>query len=133
MLNIPLLSKLNSMQNRRQFTRVLFSIKAKLTVDEDQFDAKIYDISLNGALLYLDCRGLTLTRKLGFLSFQLADSDAEIVMSIAVVHQEGNEIGVQCNGIDIDSVSLLRRLIELNLGNDEQLHRELSQLTRSEE
>ena len=54
-------------------------------------------------------------------------------MSIAVVHQEGHEIGVQCNGIDIDSVSLLRRLIELNLGNDEQLHRELSQLTRNEE
>lgn len=133
MLSIPLLPKLNSMQNRRQFTRVLFSIKAILTVDEDQFDAKIYDISLNGALLYLDCRGLTLTRKLGLLSFQLADSDAEIIMNIAVVHQEGNEIGVQCNGIDIDSVSLLRRLIELNLGNDEQLHRELSQLTRNEE
>jgi hypothetical protein len=120
------------MQNRRQFTRVLFSIKAELTLDEDQFDAKIHDISLNGALLYLDCKEQVLTRQLGLLSFQLDASDAKIIMNIAVVHQEGNEIGVQCNAIDIDSVSLLRRLIELNLGDDEQLHKELSQLTRTE-
>jgi len=119
------------MQNRRQFTRVLFAMTAKLTINEQQFQARIHDISLNGALLYLDCQGLTLTRQLGFLSFQLDNSDAEIIMDIAVVHQDGNEIGVQCNGIDIDSVSLLRRLIELNLGDDEQLHKELSQLNRN--
>ena len=119
------------MQNRRQFTRVLFSMKAILAVNEAQFEAKIHDISLNGALLYVDCKDETLTRQLGLLSFQLDHSDAEIVMNIAVVHQDGDEIGVQCNGIDIDSVSLLRRLIELNLGDDEQLHKELSQLTRS--
>lgn len=131
MLNVRFFSKLNTMQNKRQFTRILFSMKAKLTVGEEQFDAKIHDISLNGALLYLDCKGLTLTRQLGLLSFQLDNSDAEIIMDIAVVHQEDNEVGVQCNAIDIDSVSLLRRLIELNLGDDEQLHKELSQLTRS--
>ncbi|UUO22775.1 PilZ domain-containing protein [Colwellia sp. M166] len=120
------------MQNRRQFTRVLFSMKAKLSVSEEQFEVKVHDISLNGALLYLDCKGLILTRQLGLLSFQLDNNNSEIIMNIAVVHQEGDEIGVQCNAIDIDSVSLLRRLIELNLGDDEQLHKELSQLTRTE-
>jgi len=121
------------MQNRRQFTRVLFSMQAILTMDEHEFVAKIHDISLNGALLYLDSKSLTLTRQLGLLSFKLDNTDTSITMSVAVVHQEGNEIGVQCNGIDIDSVSLLRRLIELNLGDDEQLHKELSQLTRAEQ
>lgn len=121
------------MQNRRQFTRVLFSMKAKLSLNEKLFEVKVHDISLNGALLYFDCEGLTLTRQLGFLSFQLGNHDSEIVMDIVVVHQEGSEIGVQCNAIDIDSVILLRRLIELNLGDDEQLHKELSQLTRSED
>lgn len=121
------------MQNRRQFTRILFSIKATLAMDEHQFSAKIHDISLNGALLYLDSKGLTLTRQLGLLSFELDNSDTSIIMNVAVVHQEGDEIGVQCNGIDIDSVSSLRRLIELNLGDEKQLHKELSQLTRNEE
>ena len=120
------------MQNRRQFTRVLFSMKAKLSLSEEIFEVKVHDISLNGALLYLDCKGLTLTRKLGLLSFQLDNHDSEIIMNIAVVHQAGNEIGVQCNAIDIGCASILRRLIELNLGDDEQLHKELSQLTRTE-
>lgn len=118
------------MQNRRQFTRVLFSMKATLEMEEHQFDVKIHDISLNGALIYFDSCGHILTRQLGLLTFKLADSDAAITMNIAVVHQEGNEVGVQCNGIDIDSISLLRRLVELNLGDDEQLHKELSQLSR---
>ena len=132
MLNIPLRLKLIAMQNRRQFTRVLFSMKAELTIGEHQFDAKIHDISLNGALIYAESKGMILTRQLGLLTFKLDNADTCITMNIAVVHQEGDEIGVQCNGIDIDSVSLLRRLVELNLGNDEQLHKELSQLTRSE-
>jgi hypothetical protein len=37
---------------------------------------------------------------------------------------------LQCNAIDIDSVTHLRRLVELNLGNSEQLNKELSQLSR---
>ncbi len=119
------------MKNRRQFTRVLCSSKAKLIVGEHQFDAKIHDISLNGAMLSLDCRGLTLTRQLGLLSFRLDNTDIDIEMNVAVVHQEEHELGLQCNGIDINSVSLLRRLIELNLGDDEQLHKELSQLTHT--
>lgn len=117
------------MQNRRQFSRVLCAIQAKLTLGENQFEVKIHDISLNGALIQLDCKGMTLTRQFGLLSFQLDNTDFEIEMNIAVVHQKNNEVGLQCNAIDIDSVSLLRRLIELNLGDDNQLHKELSQLT----
>lgn len=119
------------MQNRRQFSRVLFSMKAMLTMEDHQFDVKIHDISLNGALIYFDTDGHTLTRQLGLLTFELAETDASITMNVAVVHQEGNEVGVQCNGIDIDSISLLRRIVELNLGDDNQLHKELSQLSRS--
>ena len=52
-------------------------------------------------------------------------------MHVAVVHEKENEVGLQCNGINIDSISYLRRLVELNLGDDSQLHKELSQLTYS--
>ena len=51
-------------------------------------------------------------------------------MNIAVVHVEDHETGLQCNAIDIDSVTHLRRLVELNLGDSEQLNKELSQLSR---
>ena len=52
-------------------------------------------------------------------------------MHIAVVHQTSEETGLQCNAIDIDSISHLRRLVELNLGDENQLNKELSQLTRT--
>ncbi|MFT6902147.1 MAG: hypothetical protein ACJAXS_002355 [Colwellia sp.] len=118
------------MQNRRQFTRIIFSVPAELVIEQQVFNVNIHDISLKGALLFADTKGLFLEKKLGLLSLKLDDFGAKIIMKVTVAHQEGNEIGVQCNGIDIDSVSLLRRLIELNLADDKQFHKELSQLTR---
>lgn len=119
------------MDNRRQFTRVLFSIKAELTIDEQCFEATLHDISLNGALVNIKTNGNSLLRQLGLLTFQLNETSTQVTMNVAVVHQEGDEIGLQCNGIDIDSVSYLRRLVELNLGDEAQLNKELSQLSRS--
>ena len=41
-------------------------------------------------------------------------------------------IGLRCNAIDIDSVSHLRRLwLNLNLGDESQLSKELSELTQA--
>ena len=129
MLKLLFKQSLDSMQNRRQFTRVLFSLKAILTIGEREFDVKILDISLNGALINLEYESLDLAKQNGLLSFQLDDTSVIIKMNAAVVYQKGTEIGVQCTGIDINSVCLLRRLIELNIEDDKQIHKELSQLT----
>jgi hypothetical protein len=119
------------MENRRLFTRVLFSIKAMLEVEESEYPVSIHDISLNGALVNLPKIDHSLKGKLGLLSFSLLDDESKVEMNVAVVHEEQEEIGLQCNAIDIDSISHLRRLIELNLGDDGQINKELSQLTRS--
>ena len=118
------------MKNRRQFTRILFSIPAELVIEQQVFNVNIHDISLKGASLFAETKGLFLEKKLGLLSLKLDDFGTKIVMKVTVAHQESHEIGVQCKGIDIDSVSLLRRLIELNLADDKQFNKELSQLTR---
>lgn len=120
------------MKNRRQFSRILFSIQAELEIDDQSLSVKIQDISLNGALLSIDTQGVVFSKKLGLLSFKLNEAEEKIKMNVVVVSQEENDIHVQCQGIDIDSVSSLRRLIELNLGDDEQLNKELSKLSRAE-
>ncbi len=117
------------MENRRQFTRILFSITAELTIEDIDYPVSIHDISLNGALVTLTRSKQGLKGKLGTLNF-LLNNQSQVTMHIAVVHEHNDEIGLQCNAIDIDSVSHLRRLIELNLGDDAQLHKELSQLSR---
>lgn len=118
------------MENRRQFTRVLFSIKAKLTVEDKNYPVSIHDISLDGALITAVKSEQSLKGKLGTLRFFLSDNEAEVTMHIAIVHEHDDETGLQCNAIDIDSITHLRRLIELNLGSSEQLNKELSQLSR---
>jgi hypothetical protein len=118
------------MENRRQFTRILFSINAILEVEQQNFPVTIHDISLNGALVTMPNAETSLKGKLGLLHFDLANGESIVEMHIAVVYEANDEVGLQCNAIDIDSVTHLRRLIELNLGDESQLHKELSQLSR---
>ena len=118
------------MENRRQFTRILFSISAEVEIEGKTYPVSIHDISLNGALVTAIDSDHSLKGKLGILHFLLSDKESEVTMNIAVVHEEENETGLQCNAIDIDSVTLLRRLVELNLGDNKQLNKELSQLSR---
>jgi len=118
------------MENRRQFTRILFSIKAEIEIEKNMYHVSIHDISLNGALITVIESDQSLKGKQGTLHFLLSDDESEVNMNITVVHEEANETGLQCNAIDIDSVTHLRRLVELNLGNNEQLNKELSQLSR---
>ena len=118
------------MENRRQFTRVLFSIPAEVKIDNKNYPVSIHDISLNGALVTALNSQHALTGKLGVLHFFLSDKVSEVTMNIAVVHTDEKETGLQCNAIDIDSITHLRRLVELNLGDSEQLNKELNQLSR---
>ncbi|MFT6900070.1 MAG: hypothetical protein ACJAXS_000225 [Colwellia sp.] len=124
------------MENRRQFTRILFSINAILEVEQQNYPVTIHDISLNGALVTMPNTESSLKGKLGLLHFDLTNGESIVEMHIAVVHEVSDttglqcEVGLQCNAIDIDSVTHLRRLVELNLGDESQLHKELSQLSR---
>ncbi|MCO4798695.1 MAG: PilZ domain-containing protein [Colwelliaceae bacterium] len=117
------------MENRRQFTRILFSIDAQLEVEEQTYIVNIHDISLNGALVTAPENAINIKNKLGLLTFQLSGTETQVSMHVAIVHVEKDEIGLQCNAIDIDSVTHLRRLVELNLGDESQLNKELSQLS----
>ncbi|MEH6595940.1 MAG: PilZ domain-containing protein [Colwellia polaris] len=119
------------MNNRRQFTRILFSMQAELAIGEHCLPVNIIDLSLNGALLCADTQEVVFSNKMGLLSFKLHQAEEKIQMNVVVVHQEKNNIRVQCSGIDIDSVSSLRRLIELNLADEEQFNKELSKLSRT--
>lgn len=119
------------MENRRQFTRILFAIDAQLIIDDEQYLVSILDISLNGALVTHPNLGDSFVKKIATLAFDLTD-DTHVEMHVAVMHENDKELGLRCNAMDIDSMSHLRRMIELNLGDDSQLHKELSQLSSVE-
>jgi hypothetical protein len=49
-------------------------------------------------------------------------------MAGMVVHLDGHHIGIECQNIDLTSLTRLRRLIELNTGDTALMDRELSHL-----
>lgn len=116
------------MEQRRRFTRVLFSNLATLMTASGDYTCKVLDLSLNGALITLPVGYIPLKDESASLKFNLPDSEIAISMEVEIGHIEEAHLGLHCCQIDIESVTHLKRLIELNVGNDDILHRELEQL-----
>ena len=92
------------------------------------------DISLKGVLLQLPAgaqpqAGMPCLVKLP-LGQGDPNSDADTVIAMAgeLAHVEGDHAGVICRSIDIESITHLRRLIEVNLGDPAASERELKAL-----
>ena len=114
---------------RRQNARIAFHCPAGLSLNGKKYPASVLDLSLKGALIELDSPAEVPTDSLGHLEVSLAPQAAEqIIMQCRVAHVQGLRAGLLCTGIDIDSVTHLRRLVELNLGDTTLLERELASL-----
>lgn len=118
------------MTERRKFSRVMYRVPAILKQNEQQWHAQVLDLSLKGVLLSRPENWQADPEQNAFLLvFYLHDSDVELDMDCILVNNCENYLHLYIDHIDIDSASHLKRLVELNVGNDELLHRELAQLT----
>jgi hypothetical protein len=113
---------------RRRFSRIAFHRPAELDVRIARGACEVLDVSLRGALVQVPFGFHAHVGQPCTLVIHLDAGDNEIRMEGEVVHREGTQVGVRCLEIDLDSISHLRRLVELNLGDEEVLHRELSAL-----
>ncbi len=115
-------------QEKRRFSRIPFDSKVIVTGDEREWQCQLLDISLKGALIQ---RPEDWPRAVGepfTISIQLGDEKSIIYMQVTSAHEDKEHIGFRCDHIGLDSMSHLRRLVELNLGEPDLLHRELSAL-----
>ena len=113
---------------RRQYHRISFSADARLCVDKHVSAVQLIDISLNGALLELNTGKHTFIDQPCTLTIQLREGEDQIHMQGYIAHSQGKQLGFKCDHIDIDSVTELRRLIELNLADEESMQRDLRAL-----
>lgn len=113
--------------DKRRFHRIFYHADALLTGSGQSYPCKIIDISLRGCLLDFTEAWSGAADALYTLTFDLSD-EISIAMAVSVTHANGNRAGFKCVHIDIDSISRLRRLVELNLGDSELLERELAAL-----
>jgi hypothetical protein len=114
-------------EEHRRFTRVPFPAMVILRTDDCQWECTVIDISLKGALLNRPGAWSAKPGQGVDLDVLVAEG-VHIHMKGVVAHIEADHVGVTCQHIDLDSAAHLRRLVELNLGDEAQLHRELQAL-----
>lgn len=115
--------------NRRRFSRIPFHSEAGLFLPDGEHAVEVLDLSLQGALIAPTASMYVTVGSNGTLKIRLDDAGTTIRMGVTVVHHMGNYYGLACREIDLDSVTHLRRLVELNLGDEALAEREFALLT----
>ncbi|EGU37602.1 hypothetical protein VII00023_03718 [Vibrio ichthyoenteri ATCC 700023] len=117
------------MIERRRFSRIVYQALAVVTQGQNQVESIVKDLSLHGLLLA--CPDHTSLDSLTPISvqFQLTDSDITIQLQGKIVGVVQNLIRVTIEHIDIESIGHIKRMVELNVGDDELLHREIEHLS----
>ena len=114
-------------EENRHFSRIRFDSAVKIIKGNEHWNSTLLDISLKGALVAKPEEWSGAIEDTCILEITLS-TDLDIRMETTVVHIEGDQIGFRCEHIDLTSISHLRRIVELNTGDEELLSRELHAL-----
>ncbi|PCI29789.1 MAG: hypothetical protein COB67_03320 [SAR324 cluster bacterium] len=113
-------------ENRRHFSRVKFKARIILKKDHRIQEAHLLDISLKGALVEID-REFDLSQN-EMCTFEFHLNEADLILPIEaklIYQQEAHHLGFRFCEMELDTLTHLRRLIELNIGNAELVQKEL--------
>ena len=113
--------------NRRRFRRIGFDARTELSQGNQRWPVKLIDLSLKGLLVECPASWVGDRAKMFSVDIHL-DPETEIRMDVQLTHEEQGQLGFVCRYISLESISTLRRLIELNLGDPKELDRELGAL-----
>lgn len=112
----------------RHFSRIPFSAEVMLHLHDRVCSVQLVDIALKGALVQTATPLALVPREQCRLVLPLTDGGDPIEMLGRIVHLNDLLIGIECQDIDVSSLTQLRRLVELNMGDAELMSRELLQL-----
>ena len=112
---------------RRRFHRIAFDAPTEIVQGERRWTVELHDVSLKGLLTKRPNAWNGDPDQPFTASIQLAD-DTRVMMEVVLTRHQGSLLGFVCRHIDLDSISHLRRLVELNLGDESLLERELAAL-----
>ncbi|WP_028696189.1 PilZ domain-containing protein [Pseudomonas cremoricolorata] len=114
-------------QQRRRFQRIPFDATTELCQDDRCWPVSLLDLSLKGLLIAAP-DDWDADRERPFQATVHLAADAVVRMQVELRHHEGKRLGFHCLMMDIDSISHLHRLVELNLADGVAMQRELSEL-----
>lgn len=117
---------------QRRFDRVEFDAECELHIHgQPPAVVQLHDISLHGALV-ISPHELELALGDEAELILYLSNEVMIRMPSLLRSKRDLQYGFEVKRLDLDSVAHLRRLVELNLGSDELIHRNLEALVQSE-
>ncbi|MCK9797291.1 PilZ domain-containing protein [Pseudomonas sp. MAFF 302030] len=113
--------------DRRRFKRIAFDARTELSQGPNRWAVQLLDLSLKGLLIQRPepWQG---DASQSFAADIHLGNNADVRMEVQLAHDDHGQLGFVCVHIDLASIEHLRRLIELNLGDPEELERELGAL-----
>ncbi len=117
---------------RRRFSRITFHRPATLRTGGAVTTVHVVDVSLKGALLDVPAGLVGGPGAACTLVIRLDAGEATIQLDGEIAHRQGTRLGVNCTSVDLESIGHLRRVVELNLADDDLLERELATLIGGE-
>ncbi|MBC3765046.1 PilZ domain-containing protein [Neptunicella marina] len=118
--------------DKRRFTRIVFSAPVQLRQGTHEWQSQLIDLSLHGVLVARPDDFEPDMQQDLLVTFQLEGLSNSILIVGKISHINQDAIGIGAEMIDLDSISQLRRLVELNMGDDALLHRNFRNLCELE-
>jgi PilZ domain len=115
-----------TMSKKRRFSRLPLKKQCILTSQGDSGHATLVDISLKGALLECDGDRTLPVGSTYFLTITLIPSEINLDFKVAVIHVDGNLVGVRFDRMELETMVHLRALLEANTGDPDRIRNELN-------
>lgn len=114
-----------SVDEKRYFSRINFTAQSQIEINDKVYQGELLDLSLRGALLRFKdhiplekCDHCT-------LSIHLHSSDIKLIFDAELVHIHQNNLGFKFISEDIGTMTHLRNLLSLNIGDYDKITDEL--------
>ncbi len=112
---------------RRQYQRIPFIADVLLCRNDQQWSCGLEDISLKGMLIMAP-QGIEPVKDDVYAIELVLGEGVTIKIQANVSHITKSHWGMQWVNIDLDGLTHLRRLLELNMDDPAEMHREMAEL-----
>lgn len=113
------------MDEKRYFSRISFKAHSQIEFNNKVFEGELLDLSLRGALLSFKDQIPLKTSERCTLIIHLHSSDIKLIFEAELTHIQKNNLGFKFLEEDVGTMTHLRNLLSLNVGDYDKITDEL--------
>ncbi len=113
------------MDEKRYFSRKSFKAHSQIEFNDEVYDGELLDLSLRGALINFKDQIPMKMNNSCTIMIHLHSTDIKLIFDAELVHIHENNLGFKFVSEDVGSMTHLRNLLSLNIGDYDKITDEL--------